>query len=151
MYVRFVHVPLPLEAFQEPLLVRAPCTILPVPATLPALVSARVSQTPTLRCAYMLNLRMDHMQAVKRVIRYLKGILDLGLYLNSSTISSLVSYTDVEWGGCLDIRPSTSGYCVFLGDNLVLWFSKRQSILSQSNVEVEYKGVANVVSESCWL
>lgn len=54
-------------------------------------------------------------------------------------------------GGCPDTRRSTSDYCVFLGDNRISWSSKWQSTLSCSNLKAEYKGVTNVVSESCWL
>jgi len=46
---------------------------------------------------------------------------------------------------------STSGYYVYLGDNLISWSAKRQHTLSRSSAEVEYRGVANVVSESCWI
>ena len=63
----------------------------------------------------------------------------------------MIAYTDADWGGCPDTRRSTSGYCVFLGDNLLSWSSKRQPTLSRSSAEAEYRGVANVVSESCWL
>lgn len=63
----------------------------------------------------------------------------------------MIAYTDADWGGCPDTRRSTSGYCVFLGDNLVSWSSKRQSTISRSSAEAEYRGIANVVAECCWL
>ncbi|KAK6159284.1 hypothetical protein DH2020_006598 [Rehmannia glutinosa] len=102
-------------------------------------------------CLHMHDPRVDHMQALKRIIRYIQGMLDHSLHLYSSSISSLVSYTDADWGGCPDTRRYTSGYCVFLGDKLISWSSKRQPTLSRSSAEAEYRGVANVVSESCWL
>lgn len=102
-------------------------------------------------CLHMHDPRIDHMSALKRIIQYVKGTLDYGIHLYPSSFSSLVSYTDADWGGCPDTRRSTSGYCVFLGDNLVSWSSKRQPTLSKSSSEAEYGGVANVVSESCWL
>lgn len=93
----------------------------------------------------------DHMHALKRILRYVQGTLHFGLHLYTSSTTSLISYTDADWGGFPDTRKSTSGYCVFLGENLLSWSSKRQSTLSRSSAEVEYRGVANVVSESCWL
>jgi hypothetical protein len=92
-----------------------------------------------------------HFAALKRILRYLRGTTDHGLTMSPSTVSSLVSYTDADWAGCPDTRRSTSGYCVFLGDNLLSWSSKRQGTISRSSAEAEYRGVANVVSESCWL
>jgi hypothetical protein len=77
--------------------------------------------------------------------------LHYGLHLYASPIKKLVSYTDGDWGGCPNTPRSTSGYYVFLGDNLISWSSKRQPTLSRSSAKAEYKGVANVVSESCWL
>ncbi|XP_060202579.1 uncharacterized mitochondrial protein AtMg00810-like [Lycium barbarum] len=79
------------------------------------------------------------------------GTLDHGFHLYPSKPTTLISYTDEDWGGCPDTRRSTSGYCVFLGDNLISWSAKRQVTMSRSSAEAEYRGVANVVFESCWL
>ncbi|GKE70510.1 ribonuclease H-like domain-containing protein, partial [Tanacetum coccineum] len=79
------------------------------------------------------------------------GTLDLGIHLYASSATSLVGYTDADWAGCPSTRRSTSGYCVFLGDNLLYWSAKRQHTLSRSSAEAEYRGVANVVAETAWL
>ena len=55
------------------------------------------------------------MTALHRILWYIQGTLDHGLQLYKSPVSSLLSYTDVDWGGCLDTRRSTSVYRVFLG------------------------------------
>jgi hypothetical protein len=102
-------------------------------------------------CLHMHAPRTEHMLALKRILRYVQGTLTFGLHLSPSTITQLISYTDADWGGCPDTRRSTSGYCVFLGDNLISWSSKRQPTLSRSSAEAGYRGVANVVSESCWI
>ncbi|XP_050889236.1 uncharacterized mitochondrial protein AtMg00810-like [Lathyrus oleraceus] len=102
-------------------------------------------------CLHMHAPRMEHMLALKRILRYVQGILHFGIHLSPSPITKLISYTDVDWGGCPDTIRSTSGYWVFLGDNLISWSSKRQPTLSRSNAEAEYRGVTNVVSESCWI
>ena len=88
---------------------------------------------------------------VKRILRYVRGTLDFGLQLHSSTVSSLTAYSDADWAGCPDTRCSTSGYAVFLGDNLVSWSSKRQPTVSRSSAEAEYRAVANAVAEVTWL
>ncbi|XP_019435861.1 PREDICTED: uncharacterized protein LOC109342305 [Lupinus angustifolius] len=102
-------------------------------------------------CLHMHNPSTTHMLALKRILRYVQGTIHFGLHLSPSPITKLVSYTDADWGGCPDTRRSTSGYCVFLGNNLISWSSKRQCTLSRSSAEAEYRGVANVVSESCWI
>ncbi|GJR10325.1 ribonuclease H-like domain-containing protein [Tanacetum coccineum] len=71
--------------------------------------------------------------------------------LYSSSTTSLVAYSDADWVGCHTTRRSTLAYCMFFGNNLLSWSSKRQLTLSWSSAEVEYRGVANVVAETCWL
>ncbi|GKA80283.1 ribonuclease H-like domain-containing protein [Tanacetum coccineum] len=93
-------------------------------------------------CLYMHDPREPHFSALKRILRYIRGTMPYGLQLFSSTTSSLVAYSDANWAGCLTTRRSTSGYCVFLGNNLLLWSSKRQVTLSRSSAEAEYRGVA---------
>ncbi|GKG50473.1 ribonuclease H-like domain-containing protein, partial [Tanacetum coccineum] len=56
---------------------------------------------------------------MKRVLRYLRGTTNLGLQLLRSTTLQLIAYSDADWAGCPATRQSTSGYCVFLGDNLL--------------------------------
>nr|GEU98904.1 ribonuclease H-like domain-containing protein [Tanacetum cinerariifolium] len=100
---------------------------------------------------YMHDLRESHLAALKRILRYVQGTLDLGLHLYASSTTSLVGYTDADWAGCPSTHMSTSGYCVFLGDNLLSWSAKRQHTLSRSSAEAEFRGVANVVAETAWL
>ncbi|XP_050889099.1 uncharacterized mitochondrial protein AtMg00810-like [Lathyrus oleraceus] len=70
-------------------------------------------------CLHMHAPRTKHMLALKRILHYVQGTLHSGLHLSPSSITKLISYTDVDWGGCPDTRRSTSGYCVFLDDNLI--------------------------------
>ncbi|GKD56215.1 ribonuclease H-like domain-containing protein, partial [Tanacetum coccineum] len=77
--------------------------------------------------------------------------LEFGLHLYASSESSLVAYLDADWVGCPATRRSTSRYCVFFGNNILSWSSKRQPTLSRSSAEAEYRSVANVVAEMTWL
>src|SRR5438132_876238 len=99
----------------------------------------------------MHDLRASHLALIKRILRYVKGTLDLGLHISPSSVTSLTAYSDTDWAGCPDSRRSTSGYCVYLGDNLISWSSKRQTTVSRSSAEAEYRVVAHAVAECCWL
>jgi hypothetical protein len=76
-------------------------------------------------CLHMHDPRESHLTAMKRILRYLRGTPDYGLLLRRSRSTDLVVYIDADWTGCPDTRRSTSGYAVFLGDNLVSWSTKR--------------------------
>ena len=95
--------------------------------------------------------RETHLAALKRILRYVRGTLHLGLVLRPCQQEDLVVYSDADWAGCPDTRKSTSGYAVFLGDNLISWSSKRQNTVSRSSAEAEYRAVANAVAEASWL
>ncbi|GKC76838.1 ribonuclease H-like domain-containing protein [Tanacetum coccineum] len=95
--------------------------------------------------------REPHFVVLKRILRYVKDTLDFGFHLYASVTTFLVGYTDADWAGCPSTRRSTSGYCVFLGDNLLSWSFKRHHAISRFSVEAEYRGVANVVAETAWL
>ncbi|GJU44907.1 ribonuclease H-like domain-containing protein, partial [Tanacetum coccineum] len=76
-------------------------------------------------CLYMHDPREPHLTALKHILRYIQGTLDFGLQLYASSGSYLIAYSDTDWTGCPATRRSTSGYCVFLGNNLLSWSSKR--------------------------
>jgi hypothetical protein len=99
----------------------------------------------------MHNPRDSHLTAMKRTLRYLRGTPDYRLLLRCSRSTDLAVYTDADWAGCPDTRRSITGYAVFLGDNLVSWSTKRQTVVSRSSAEAEYHAVANGVAEATWL
>ena len=92
-----------------------------------------------------------HFQAVKRILRYVQGTLHFGLKFTSCSSMGLVAYSDADWAGCPDTRRSTSGYSIFLGNNLVSWSAKKQPTVSRSSCELEYRALALTATEVLWL
>jgi hypothetical protein len=102
-------------------------------------------------CLFMHDPREPHLALVRPILRYVKGTLSAGLHIRTGPIQSLMTYLDADWAGCLDSRRSTSGYCVYLGDNLVSWLSKCQNMVSRPSAEAENHAIARAVTERCWL
>jgi len=94
--------------------------------------------------------RTLHLQAMKRVLRYLKGTVNHDLFYTPSPLQ-LHTYCDLNWAGNLDDRRSTSSYGIFLGRNLVSWSSKKQNVVSRSSTEAEYRSMALVTAKVYWL
>jgi hypothetical protein len=102
-------------------------------------------------CQFMYKPTDDHWTAVKRILRYLKFSIHFGLLIRPTKSTQLSIYFDADWAGCPDDRKSTSGFCIYFGDNLVSWSSKKQPTVARSSTEAEYRAVAHATSESLWV
>ena len=93
----------------------------------------------------------EHLEAVYRILRYLKGSPGKGLFFRKNDKRGIEVYTDADWAGSVTDRRSTSGYCTFLWGNLVTWRSKKQSVVARSSAEAEFRSMAQGVCEVLWL
>ncbi|XP_073039009.1 uncharacterized protein [Primulina eburnea] len=100
---------------------------------------------------YQADPKVTHLKAVKRILRYIAGTLDLGLWYTKETNTDLVGFSDDDWAGNLDDRKSTTGGCFYLGNNLVSWYSRKQNYVSLSTAESEYVAAASCCSQLLWM
>ena len=101
---------------------------------------------------FMHNPGEQHMNAVMRILRYLKSAPGKGiLFTKNIDCQSVEAYTDADWAGAVDDRRSTSGYFTFVGGNLVTWRSKKQNVVARSSAEAEFRGMALGVCEVLWI
>ncbi|XP_074578540.1 secreted RxLR effector protein 161-like [Curcuma longa] len=98
-------------------------------------------------CArYQSCAKESHLSAVKRILRYLKGTQNVGLWYPRTETFDLVGYSDSDYAGCKLDRKSTSGGCQFLGSSLVSWMSRKQHCVALSTIEAEYIAMGECVS-----
>ncbi|KAG9442558.1 hypothetical protein H6P81_018412 [Aristolochia fimbriata] len=103
-------------------------------------------------CArYQANPKESHLQAVKRILRYVHGTTQLGIFYSNSSTVALAGYSDADWAGNSDDRKSTSGGCFYLGTNLVAWYSKKQNSISLSTAEAEYIAAGSCCTQLLWM
>jgi hypothetical protein len=101
---------------------------------------------------FMSQPRIPHLIAAKRILRYIKGSLDHGLFFGPQHHPTyLAAYADANWAGCSESRRSTSGYLVYLGTNLVSWCSKKQPTIACSSAKSEYRSLSHASAETTWL
>ncbi|XP_020245080.1 uncharacterized protein LOC109823205 [Asparagus officinalis] len=96
---------------------------------------------------YMHDPRKGHIDAVYHILRYMKSTPGKGLIFRKSGHMSIEGYCNFDWASCADDRRSTSGYCIFIGGNLVSWKSNKQSVVARSTAEAEYRAMALGVAE----
>ncbi|GAV66327.1 hypothetical protein CFOL_v3_09837, partial [Cephalotus follicularis] len=92
-----------------------------------------------------------HWDAAIRILRYLKSAPGKGLIYRPNRHMDLVAYSDADWAGSASDRRSTTSYCTFVGGNLVLWRSKKQTTVARSSAEIEYRAMAHTIAELMWL
>lgn len=93
----------------------------------------------------------SHLKAVKRIIRYIKGTITLGLFYPKDNSFTLTAYCDADFGGCKTDRKSTSGTCFLLGSSLVAWSCKKQNSIALSTTEAEYMAASNACTQILWM
>ncbi|GKA93002.1 hypothetical protein Tco_0814988 [Tanacetum coccineum] len=97
------------------------------------------------------NPKTTHLEAVKRIFRYVRGTTHLGLWYPKGTGIETIVYGDSDHAGDYVDRNSTSGICTFMGCCLTSWFSKKQTVLAISTTEAEYVFVGKTCQQALWM
>jgi len=100
---------------------------------------------------YMENPTELHLQVAKRVLRYLKGTLDFGIFYKKGGNNELVAFTNSDYAGDLRDRKSTSGYVFLLSSGTISWQSKKQLVVSLSTTEAEFIDATSCACQTVWL
>ncbi|XP_060217241.1 secreted RxLR effector protein 161-like [Lycium barbarum] len=96
---------------------------------------------------FMTAPKNSHYEAAINVVKYIKKQPWLGLFMSNSGDAMVSAYCDSDWAACPMSRRSVTGYCIRIGSSLVSWKSKKQSTVSRSSAEAEYRAMAYTVSE----
>jgi hypothetical protein len=123
-----------------------------------AMVSTRpdIAQAVGVLSRFMANPGKSHWDALKRVLRYLKGTSQYALCYQGNSVPSdrfvsIQGYVDADWAGDVDTRRSTSGYVFMMNGGAISWMSKRQSVVALSTTEAEYMAATRASQEAIWL
>ena len=100
---------------------------------------------------FQANPKESHFNAAKRILKYLKGTTNVGLWYPNEATLNLKGYSDSDFAGCKLDRKSTSGTCHLLGASLISWNSKKQACVALSTAEAEYIAAGSCCAQICWL
>ena len=95
--------------------------------------------------------RIPHLQALLHTLAYIQGSSSQGILLQGAQQLSLQAYSDSDWAACPSSRRSVTGYLILLGSYPLSWKSKKQSVVSRSSSEAEYRAMAQAASEVTWI
>ncbi|XP_070049850.1 secreted RxLR effector protein 161-like [Nicotiana tomentosiformis] len=100
---------------------------------------------------FMEALTSTHLKVTRRILRYLKGTIDFGLFYSSSSDFKFMGFCDGDYAGDIDNRKSTTGFVFFSGDSVISWSSKKQFIVTLSTCEAEYIATTSCTCHAIWL
>ena len=109
-----------------------------------------ISYAVNIVCQRMHEPTLADFDLLKRVLRYVKGTIFHGLYIHKNSKLNVQAFCDSDWAGCTSTRRSTTGFCTFLGCNIISWSAKRQPTVSRSSTETEYRAHALTAAELTW-
>ncbi|PKU74342.1 Retrovirus-related Pol polyprotein from transposon TNT 1-94 [Dendrobium catenatum] len=99
---------------------------------------------------HMHNPLPNHIYLLKQLLRYIKGTQHFGIPITKGNLS-IRSFSDADWAGDPVSRKSTSGYCTFIGDNIISWKVQKQNTVARSSTEAEYRSLAALTADIIWL
>ena len=100
---------------------------------------------------FMYYLTELHLQSIKRILRYLKGTIDFGVFYKKEGNGELITYTNSDYAWDLDDKKNISSYVFMLSSEAVSWSSKKQPVVSLSTTEAEFIATTSCACQAIWL
>lgn len=98
-------------------------------------------------CQFMHSPTLEHFNLGKRIVRYLKGSVGHAIIMKDNGNTQIIGYYDANSAGNSIDRKLTTGYCTFVGGNLVIWKSKKQAVVARSSAETKYRSMVSTACE----